>query len=320
MNYIPCRCFLSLLLLGIWAPGRAQPPGSYTQEISMTTENDNYLFNFNDRYYTNGLILEYRFILPDTGSMAKQNISKRILTFGIGQKIYTPTDINILEYHDYDRPYAGWLFTASTLSYFLKKQTAVNFSLELGVTGSYSLAEKVQKWWHRLVDYTEPAGWDHQIANGVGLNFTTAVTKAWVVNNYLDIISTSTLQIGTHNQNGSQEFALRIGAFYSLDHSAQLNGGLASDNLAINHSSEHYALIGVRFHSVLHNALIQGDLWPNYSPHLEKPNPNFNSYHLGWVSSFKNYTIKLTAYYLTPEVHGGSDHMYGSILLSFRIK
>lgn len=37
------------------------------------------------------------------------------------------------------------------------------FELDLGVIGPEALGEDTQTWWHKVTDYAEPRGWDHQI-------------------------------------------------------------------------------------------------------------------------------------------------------------
>lgn len=288
-------------------------------EISLISDNDNYALGYSDHYYTNGFTFCYSFINKQGTQMASRNTQKVIQSVAFGHKIYTPSDIQWKSYYLFDRPYAGWLFLNSSFTYMLQNEAVVDFNLELGASGSYSLAEPIQKWWHHVVHYDQPEGWKYQIANSLGLNFTTKVMKGWPITRFLDLISTSDLQFGTHFQNGSQDVSLRAGAINTLSYSAYTNSklGLKPGNM-FPKSSEHFLVAGLKFTSVLQNALIEGSQWPKQSPHQENIHPNYTTYHLGWVSSNQGCTIKVTWYYLTPEIIGGTDHNFVRLFLSFR--
>src|ERR1700761_2233195 len=99
--------FYLLLLMLIGLSVSAQ---EYRNEFGFRTDNDSYLFNGSDRYYTNGLFIYFNHALkikPDSTSL--QN---KILGFEIGQKIYNPQS-GVIPYAFYDdRPFAGYLYGA----------------------------------------------------------------------------------------------------------------------------------------------------------------------------------------------------------------
>lgn len=285
----------------------------------MISDNDNYTFNYSDRYYTNGLSFGYSYLNNKGEKTVKGYSSKVIRSFVIGQQIYTPSDIGSESHKLYDRPYAGWLFLGYTATRFLSNDITVDFGAELGLSGAYSLAEPTQKWWHGVVNYKQPLGWDRQIANGVGINFTTSVSKGWRITKFFDLITATSLRFGTHFQNASQGLSLRLGAINSLDYSAYNSSKLSNGYLS-SKSGEHFLLAGMKFTSVLQNALIEGSSWPKQSPHHENIHPKYTTYQLGWVSSIKAYTIKIIWYYMTPEVIGGNEHKFVRLYLSHRIE
>lgn len=81
----------------------------------------------------------------------------------VGQDMYTPATSTVAaEPEPGQRPYAGWLFLSAAGSTVTRtKSDAV--SINLGVTGRPSLAEKLQTAWHALIGYPRPLGWAHQI-------------------------------------------------------------------------------------------------------------------------------------------------------------
>jgi len=85
----------------------------------------------------------------------------------IGQDMYTPAeDSQPYTYPGWrrQRPYGGWLFGDMTLR-VLRRSTAREFGLALGVTGPPSLAERAQRRAHELMRrYTSiPVGWETQV-------------------------------------------------------------------------------------------------------------------------------------------------------------
>ena len=79
----------------------------------------------------------------------------------IGQNIITPGDLTAKVPLPGDLPYAGTLtYTLNWQSF--NREKARNFQISAGVLGEESLAEEVQKFFHRLIDETKPEGWDTQ--------------------------------------------------------------------------------------------------------------------------------------------------------------
>ncbi|MGI9545558.1 MAG: lipid A-modifier LpxR family protein [Cyclobacteriaceae bacterium] len=315
------RPLFGLLFIVASASGKAQirEIKNPKHEIMVISDNDNYTFNYSDRYYTNGLTLAYSYVGKKSDKLIEGYSSKVIRSVILGQHIYTPSDIDTELDQLYDRPYAGWLFIRYSTTRFLPNDITVDFGAELGLSGAYSLAEPIQKWWHGVVKYKQPQGWNKQIASGFGINFTSSASKGWRISKFLDLTSTTGLQFGTHFQNASQDLSLRIGAFNSLDYSAHKNSKLSlTKRSTCLKSTEHFLSAGVKLTSVLQNALIEGSSWPKQSPHQENVHPQFTTYQLGWVSSIKAYTIKIVWYRMSPEVIGGTDHKFVRLFLSHR--
>jgi len=81
----------------------------------------------------------------------------------LAQDMYTPTSArSSAEPIVGERPYAGWLYASATGRVATATRSDA-VTLELGVTGTPSLAEKVQTAWHSLIRYQRALGWSHQI-------------------------------------------------------------------------------------------------------------------------------------------------------------
>ncbi|MDD3620178.1 MAG: lipid A deacylase LpxR family protein [Desulfobulbaceae bacterium] len=174
----PCTAAAALVLVSIIAAARAgaveeEPPRG---TLSFVIEND--LFYDIDRHYTNGVRLIW---VPDprTATPAWAMKLARLAPwfpeeglvrhgYALGQSMFTPEDITIVDPPLRDRPYAGWLYTTIGLGLETGRQLD-QFALAVGMVGPASLAEQSQKIVHRTINSDKPEGWDTQLKNEPGL-------------------------------------------------------------------------------------------------------------------------------------------------------
>ena len=78
----------------------------FSKEISLVSDNDLYTSAYRDRYYTNGLFVNYRTL----GTSLNENIAKRTYTYKIGHMMYTPYKATLPFASLHDRPFAAYLF------------------------------------------------------------------------------------------------------------------------------------------------------------------------------------------------------------------
>ena len=133
---------------------------------SFTLEND--MVGNSDRHYTHGTRISQRidqYFDWDTDFFKRDNS----LNFGIGQYLYTPSDISIKELMKDDRPYCGWLYGELLLE-SIRGRHADLFALNLGVIGPHSYGEQTQKTVHKIIDSKKPQSWDNQLEDEAGMN------------------------------------------------------------------------------------------------------------------------------------------------------
>ncbi len=170
-----------------------EPRKDTSWTLRFTLEND--LFANTDENYTNGIKLSW--ISPDLSPEYRNNALpawstaiintmpyrdkldiQRNIGFSIGQKIFTPQDIESTELIPNDRPYAGWLYVSA--SYYNKTQTTLDtFALQLGIVGPAALGEEAQNSVHRFRGLKEANGWDNQLQNEPG--FLLLAERKWRV-------------------------------------------------------------------------------------------------------------------------------------------
>jgi lipid A 3-O-deacylase len=220
---------LSLPLAGILIAlnGSVYAAGTRTQEddkdiFNVVFEND--LFTGTDRGYTNGL--RFAWLSSEENApdwlrwpavrlpLLSPEGNKRI-SVAIGQSIFAPDDLSRRDVIVDDRPYAGWLYgTIGVVSDTGK--TLDNVALTLGVVGPLSHAQQAQTFIHRVVDSPRPQGWNNQLKNEPGINFTyerkwRGIFEASPFGLGVDAVPHMGVSLGNINTNANIGTTLRLG-------------------------------------------------------------------------------------------------------------
>ena len=155
--------------------------------FSAQYENDLITPNNRDRYYTNGV--QFSLLIKEEPPKPLAFVSKltpfyeegeelNLVKYTLGQKMFTPDDIEIPTLQVNDRPYAAYLyFGASVLSqiYHSDQFTYGNqFEVTLGVVGPAALGKQTQTEVHKVMGSPIPQGWGNQLKNEpvLGLSYT----------------------------------------------------------------------------------------------------------------------------------------------------
>lgn len=143
---------------------------SYSKELSILTENDNYDFGGTDRYYTNGLIIQYSAL---SKKPLQGRTTKSIHHIEAGIKIYNPIRNNrslAVVTELMDRPYAGWTYLSYGKTIIAVNGSVFQYQLTGGMVGPASQAQQVQEAWHRMWGIYRLYGWELQVNNALGIN------------------------------------------------------------------------------------------------------------------------------------------------------
>lgn len=144
--------------------------------LSFSYEND-MIGSGSDENYTSGAQINY-FNIDQRPPAIVKKLSNTLgfevgeataVSYTLGQKIFTPTDISNPNPQPNDRPWAGWLYGSISLSNVYDTHID-NFGVTLGVIGPASLAEHTQKFIHKSISHSpRPEGWDNQLHTEPGL-------------------------------------------------------------------------------------------------------------------------------------------------------
>jgi lipid A 3-O-deacylase len=199
---VRCFAFIALIVLGgcggasaadlpmspvapATAPVVAPLPPQESGRFTLIEENDALMPNPTDRWYTQGLELNYlsspiagtgvAAFLPssylDPGSFRTQRFE---LVFG--QSLFTPQNLTLNPPDPTDRPYAGWMYIGAGLYQETDRHSLDHLQLLVGVVGPAALGEEVQNGFHTLISgvnsQVQAAGWGSQLKNEPGVVLT----------------------------------------------------------------------------------------------------------------------------------------------------
>ena len=167
-------CLFPCFLMGLVAQSLA---GSASDEAlrpwALTARWENDSFADSDRYYTDGVSLS---ITRGGASALDPWIDRlpwshvhRTLGFEIAQTVFTPKDTRRVVADPSDRPYAGVLALGLTV-HLEGDEVYRGFKLMTGVLGPSSLADKTIRFVHQMGSWSEPRGWNSQLADEPILN------------------------------------------------------------------------------------------------------------------------------------------------------
>ncbi|WP_317165178.1 lipid A deacylase LpxR family protein [Flavobacterium sp. XN-5] len=294
---------------------------SRTREIGLITENDLYTSSKNDKYYTNGIELFYRFLLKNTD----EKVRKKVIELKMGQYIYNPKFINKGAVAVIDRPFAGYLFGGVGKSLFFQNESVFKGGLVLGVVGNKSFAEETQRSFHKFFKYKPVFGWETQVANSVAVQTHFMFAKKLFVrkeSNYVDFNFQSEADLGTVFTGFSAGFLSRIGfeKLVPIYDSNMYGASVSSESRKLEPEFYFYIAPSIRYQ--VYDATIQGGLINDNSPVTFDLIPiRFNG-EAGFKFRKDNLNLSYAFVYRSKELHNkiNTGYFYGSILVSYLLK
>lgn len=137
-----------------------------------------------DRYYTFGLKIS----LINDITQYKRNIEmpkrhndeviNRFRVVSIGQQTFSPANTYSDKIQKNDRPYAGWLWGGYS-QWEVHEGMANIYELQIGIVGPSAGGEKIMSWFHHVMGYHKPRGWQNQLRDELGINL--ALERKWKV-------------------------------------------------------------------------------------------------------------------------------------------
>ena len=178
---------------------------------------DNDFFTATDRYFTQGI--EVEFVAPSLRRvpLVRALIAPRASTVRYGLAYeddgYTASDLKAPQILRDDHPYAG---TKQLRIFAIANGTTtprrVTSSLNIGIIGQGAGGKEIQTFIHRRTGNTIPQGWGNQIRNDVILNYEATLEQPILrPSSHLLITGVGIARLGTYNTAASIGSALMVG-------------------------------------------------------------------------------------------------------------
>ena len=234
--------------------------------------------NCESRYFVKKIINKIN--LVDEGPSGRTQIS-----YGGGQKFFSPNDLSRMDVIEEDRPYAGFLYGRLQIDNYKPisdpedsdwlKDRVRSVDLRVGIVGPDSLSDEMQIWWHDVCGCTDPEGWNNQIRNEPGFVYMLSEheriyflgqfpVKQWAS----DIILTKAISLGNVYTGATLGGQWRFG--YQLPR--DFGGGafaVTKNDEAADSQWYLYGFVGVAGNLVLRDIFIEGNTFKT-SPHSKE--------------------------------------------------
>lgn len=310
---------LASFLILFFIPFFCVSQNSFSKEFSLLSDNDLYTSLYRDRYYTNGLFLNFKTVSEN--SITKKKI-KKTHKFSIGHMLFTPKRASISITSLQDRPFAGYLFAGYAQHIFFNNQNILIINSQIGFIGEKAKGEEVQNFIHSIYNYPKVSGWKHQIKNAFALNLNISFLKYFskISNTILDFSSFNELKIGTIFTSISTGFYSRFGLKDLQHFSNSIAFGSALSKSEIK-KSESFIFCKPMIHYTIYDATIQGSFLNTTSPVTFELKPIYFSLELGYkYSSGKRFNYGYTYHFHTKKlesVNATKTNSYGSIFIGY---
>jgi lipid A 3-O-deacylase len=193
--------------------------GSYAQnranEIGFQSDNDSFLGQGSDRYYTNGFFLYYRHAL-DVSKMKNDKLANAVFGLELGQKIYNAQSGQLPSAAEVDRPFAGYLYLGASANILYKNETTLKAKRKSWCCRAAAGGYPIQKFIHNTFGFYKLNSWQYQVRNAVQLNLSGEVNKLLARGSWADLTFTSYLNAGTGFNGAALGPMVRLGNFNQL--------------------------------------------------------------------------------------------------------
>ncbi len=311
------KWFFFILAILFLIPEKTKAQTIHRYQIDLITDNDLYTNALEDRYYSNGLFVNFRWSEKTEGTSL---FLKKIWSVGIGHQIYVPYQSKIDSLSQIDRPFSAYLYANASLRLFKKNEMVHHITVQLGTIGPRAKGEELQRGYHKMIGIFVPQGWQYQLKNEFGVNIVYDYLKLlyYSKNRTVDLGLPVRIKLGNTFSGVSIGTVFRIGQLKPYHASAYTGGNLAYSEPDKN-CCEYYFFIKPQFNYVAYDATIQGKMFGERDIHaMGKKNFVYET-TLGAAFSSGRWGIYLSAHLKTREAKKqSSPHSYGRIGIEFR--
>lgn len=295
----------------------------YSQQFGFQSDNDSYLANGQDRYYTNGLFISWRKAAEQT--KLSKGLNKKIYQLEIGQKMYNAQSGYIPDIVYVDRPITAYLYAGAGLQWLFDNESVLKASVQIGTIGPAALGRQAQELVHRLTGLYTPRGWEYQLNNEFGLNTQLNYSKIIQRSNSgkLDLLWSGVANLGTTFTSAGLGFTLRVGKLNQLYQTVYNRSNIWNKGGGNKlNSSEFFFFARPQLDLVVYDASVSGGLFrKDKGPVTYQSKPLVLGQEFGLMLSKKRLSAQLSYIFRTNEIKGSArPHQYGSISTYYHFK
>ncbi len=282
-----------------------------------------YTSTYNDRYYTNGIFLNYNYV----SKRKHKNLVKKIYSWQIGHEMYTPSNAVTQFVNNHDRPFAGYLYAGFGIKKVYTNNSSFAINYKLGILGPSAFGKELQNFIHNLYNFPEAVGWQFQIKNSLAANLQLNYNKFLFkeTTNRFDVTWLNTANAGSVNTNIGSGFIARIGfnALQPFSNSIAFNNHLNNQKSTFFRAVETLLYIKPMVNYVLYDATLQGNFLNKGSVVTSFINPVVFRLEVGFLFTAKNVNFGYVFNYNTnksKDLKNNTGHTFGAIKLSYLLK
>ncbi|MEB0261482.1 MULTISPECIES: lipid A deacylase LpxR family protein [unclassified Mucilaginibacter] len=293
-------------------------------EIGFQADNDSFLGQGSDRYYTNGFFLYYRHA-ADVKRL-KPNMANAVFGLELGQKIYNAQSGQLPSADFVDRPVAGYLYLGLSGNVLYKNETTVKLSAKIGMVGPAAGGYPIQKFIHNTFGFYELNTWQYQVRNAAQVNLSLEVNKLLARASWVDVTAAGYINAGTGFNAAGIGPMFRLGNFNQLFNSVSTQS-TASKNTSntLLHNQELFFYYKPQINGILYDATVQGNIFKDHpEPGTQEIVGDINHFvfsnQLGVAFTTSRLVFDIGAVVNTREVKQQvkNTHQWGSITALYR--
>ncbi|MEC3878266.1 lipid A deacylase LpxR family protein [Parapedobacter sp. 10938] len=287
-------------------------------EFNFRNDNDLYLFNKQDQYYTNGVFFNIR----KAADSAKLSINEanRIWGLTVGQKMYNAYTANIRHIEEVDRPITAYLFFAANFDRYFESERFMSVTVEAGTIGQRALGKEFQESFHKAFRLYDIAGWQYQLKNAFGIDAAVHYGGLFYRNpaRWFDMSWRATATLGLNHTGLSASPSFRFGRINPLHRSVYTSSRLQARGHTM--AKELFLYYSPRLHFVGYDATLQGGMFLHDKGPVTYTPARWVWYNQVGVMYAKNaLSLHFQYIFYTKEVPGMFfRHRYGSVGVGYR--
>ncbi|MBT1700986.1 DUF2219 family protein [Fulvivirgaceae bacterium PWU4] len=323
--------FLFTLFTVVAVRGQEHHAESRSHQLTVSCDNNLFLLNGEDGYYTNGVFLKYDRLSRKHRSAAL----KRIFSYEIGQMIYNAHSRKILAHgnanfpggiQEIDRPVTGYLFGKASCSSFYGGNKMLTLGVSVGSIGKNAFGKEVQESWHKMIGIKPHWNWvwDYQLNSETGVNIS-GVYAFTLVNperrSWFQITPVTEATVGTIFTNVSQAVVLQFGKLRPMSSGSYWSSRLQENDATGSRPVELFVFYKPEARYQVYNATVQGGmLRDDKGPITSAIEPFFFSQDIGVRYSTPGYCLGYHVTFQTREAKGQfNHHAFGNLVCILRI-